>query len=511
VDSCRILWYGIGQKSTREELVFVPLSKERRACAVGLAVLFLALFWLCWLFPLTGDDWFREELGRSIHSIPDLIQAVVTRWQTTNGRILGNVLAYSAGGRKILRELLRSSITLAAVAVVSRHWAKGSLAGLLLSAAALLALPRNMFREIYPWAAGFFNYVPPVVLILAALSLADPVFDDQPIQESRPRAVGIFLLGFCGQLFIENDTLYALCAALALLVWYRWRQKKWSPTLIAFFLGAVLGAALLFTSPSYGLISQSGGYELDLSHGLYGLIITACVNQQTVLTYLLSGCPVVYLSLTGLGLVWFARSERQWPDKLSAAVLILGCACFTVGQMVSLPMWVTPPVVLLWGMSMILGCWRWLPQGGRRTRALFFGLSAVVAAVPLLLVTPIGPRCLYLSYVLLLLAAGQMLAALSPAPFSRKKLTAGAAVALAAVLVFNLWLFLPIHRQEAVRLGALESAMEAQQSTVSIPSFPHGEYLWDADSFKIQYRYYYETPGDLAVTYVPADQWNGAD
>jgi hypothetical protein len=496
-----------------KEMLAVPRydDRARRARAVALAALFLALLGLCWLFPLTGDDWFREDLGLGLHSLRDLVDEVIRRWQTTNGRILGNVLAYSAGGRKALREVLRAAITLAAAALVHRHWGRGSPAGLQLYAAALLALPRVMFREIYPWAAGFFNYVPPVALLLAALWLVEPVLDGKPLRETPLRALAVGLLGFCGQLFIENNTLYALCAAFALLVWYGWRQRRLSPVLLAFLLGTVLGAALLFASPSYGLIDQAGGaYQSDLSHGLSGLLATARANQREVLTDLISGCPVLFLSLTGLGLAWFARSAKGWPDKLAAAGLVLGCGCFALGRVTELPNLPHLAAVLLWELSLGTGCWRWLPRGGKRARALFFWGSAAVAAFPLLFVSPIGPRCLYLSYVLLLLTAGNLLSGLLPTLPPRRTITAGAAVVLAAVFVFYLRLFLPIHRWEAVRTAALESALAAGETSVTLPAYPNGDYLWDGDSLKIQYRYYYETPGDLAVTFVPEEEWNGA-
>ena len=61
----------------------------------GLAALFLALLALCGLFPLTGDDWFREELGRRLTGPMDLLGTVFHGWRTYNGRILGNLLAYA--------------------------------------------------------------------------------------------------------------------------------------------------------------------------------------------------------------------------------------------------------------------------------------------------------------------------------------------------------------------------------------------------------------------------------
>lgn len=56
-------------------------SWERAA----LGPLFLALLALCGLFPLTGDDWFREELGRHLTGPLDLLEAVLAGWRTYNG------------------------------------------------------------------------------------------------------------------------------------------------------------------------------------------------------------------------------------------------------------------------------------------------------------------------------------------------------------------------------------------------------------------------------------------
>ena len=45
----------------------------RRLCLAGL---FLVLLLLCRLYPLTGDDWYREVLGASLHNPMDLIREI---------------------------------------------------------------------------------------------------------------------------------------------------------------------------------------------------------------------------------------------------------------------------------------------------------------------------------------------------------------------------------------------------------------------------------------------------
>ena len=76
-------------------------KRDRLALCLCLALLLAAVLWLSWLFPLTGDDWYREELGQNIHSVGDLIHEVAIRWNRGNARVLGNVLAYSAACRPV--------------------------------------------------------------------------------------------------------------------------------------------------------------------------------------------------------------------------------------------------------------------------------------------------------------------------------------------------------------------------------------------------------------------------
>lgn len=467
----------------------------------ALGTLFLALLALCGLFPLTGDDWFREELGRRLTGPTDLLEAVLTGWRTYNGRILGNLLAYAAGSRRLLRELLRAAFLFGTVRLAAGHGGFRTVWGTLLTAAALLALPRDMFAQIYPWAAGFFNYIPPVTLALAALRMLEDLFAEQPVPGGVPRAAAVFLLGLCGALFVEHVTLYGVWAGAVLLVW-SWRRGIASAPVAAFCAGTLLGAILLFLSPSYGLIWGGGAYSA-------GLWANAGENLPVVVSGLISRCPVLYLTLTALGLAWFAASRRTGPDRLLAVLLALGCGCFILCGLRGKWTGGEALAAVLWGAALWAGCWRWLPKGERRNRALFFLASAGVGALPLLAVSPIGPRCLYWSYVCLVISAGNLLSAL-PLGLLPRRPVRGTALGLAAgVLAFYLALFLPIHALEGERLAALEEAVAQGRREVVLPAYPNGEYLWEGDTDKIGSRFYIQEPGDLSISFVPAEEWAG--
>jgi len=470
--------------------------QERTGSVLCLAGLFLALFLLCRLFPVVGDDWFREALGASLHSPLDLLRAVASRWASTNGRALGNLLAYAAGSRPLLRELMRAGFALALIALLAGVTRLGGWRGLLLWTAAALALPRDMFCQIYPWAAGFFNYVPPVVMLLACLVLVRPVLEGEELKEAHGRTAALFLLGFGQQLFVENNTLYALCAALVLLVWYRLERRRWSPALLALLLGCVLGAALLFASPSYRLVGREGAaYQSGLSGGLAGLIASARENLWTVARSLILDCPVLYGSLTVLALL-LGRKRRDLPHQLLALGLVASCSWLAWGG------WLPLAAAFVWALLLTAALLLWLPGRASRAQALFFLLSAPVAAGPLLFVNPIGPRCLFLSYVLLLLAAGTALRALGPGRSLLTGLVPG--VLAAAVLGLCFSVYLPLHQVELQRSQILEEALASGASEAVLPAYSHGGWLWDADNApKMEQRYYHSTPGDLAITFVP--------
>ena len=469
----------------------------------ALGALFLALLALCGLFPLTGDDWFREELGRRLTGPTDLLEAVLAGWRTYNGRILGNLLAYAAGSRRLLRELLRAAFLFGTVRLAAGHGGFRTVWGTLLTAAALLALPRDMFAQIYPWAAGFFNYVPPTALALAALRMLEDLFAERPVPGGVPRAAAVFLLGLCGALFVEHVTLYGVWAGAVLLVW-SWRRGIASAPVAAFCAGTLLGALALFLSPSYGLIWGGGAYSA-------GLWANAGENLPVVVSGLISRCPVLYLTLTALGLAWFAASRRTGPDRLLAVLLALGCGCFILCGLRGRWTGGEALAAVLWGAALWAGCWRWLPKGERRNRALFFLASAGVGALPLLAVSPIGPRCLYWSYVCLVISAGNLLSAL-PLGLLPRRPVRGTALGLAVgVLAFYLALFLPIHALEGERLAALEEAVAQGRREVVLPAYPHGEYLWEGDTDKIGSRFYIQEPGDLSISFVPAEEWAGRE
>ena len=211
---------------------------------------------------------------------------------------------------------------------------------------------------------------------------------------------------------------------------------------------------------------------------------------------------MLYGGLTLLALAALRRKEnRTAADLAAAAALALGAVYSALHRW--LP--AQPAAAGLWLAALGFAALRWL-DGAHRARALFFLFAALAAAVPLTAVTPIGPRCLFTSYVFLLLAGVQFLPAAGlhgEAVWQR----AGAGALAAGVFAACVFLFLPMHRTELLRRQAIAQAMAEGEREIVLPEFPHAEYLWDADTQKLGQTYYYETPGDIVFVFVPAEEW----
>ena len=474
-------------------------KRDRLALCLCLALLLLAaVLWLSWLFPLTGDDWYREELGQNIHSVGDLIHEVAIRWNRGNARVLGNVLAYSAACRPVYRALLRGGILYALMLVCWKLSGLKGWGGLLGVSAAVLALPRLMFREVYPWGAGFFNYVPPVLTVLAALYLMRGALEGREVPDGIGRCAALFWLGLCGQLFMETNTLYALLAGAALLILDWVRRKRPSLPIALFLMGAVTGAVFLFASPAYRRMGASGGsYQSALAGGLAVLLEKAEKNLPTVMEQMLTHCPLLYGGLTAVGLLHLGWGRGPvWLRAATGGVLTAGTVFFAAAQYTAFApsLWLTLAVFLLFALA-VAGMILLSSVKAVRVPVLFLLLSAGASAAPLLAVSPIGPRCLYLPYMLLLLALLWLIAGLEPPAHLLK--TAGS-IAAAAAFAFYLVLFVPIHETEQRRYAMLEEALAAGVSEVTVPALPHGEYLWSPE-VRLDMVYCYETRGDLII------------
>lgn len=489
----------------------------------GLLLIFwAALFMIAYNFPLVGDDFYG--IDDSITSVRSFIEWAAWHWENTNGRILGNTTVLLVMQSKFWRAFVRAAVIWLIMILVYQNSRIRSKTGYFLAYIYVLAIPAAIFSQTYAWAFGFFNYVPPVLLILFYLHMVQKEFTEVQARWRGIKTVCAFLLGICTQLFMENITVYVLI----MTVWINIRQvrkfKKVSPVFLAHAIGAAAGAVMMFSSPVYRAVAAGSDTYRETPEGISGLFQAARENWHQISEYSIRGntlllilvllvCAwllyrrgrennrksdvfktVITCNLTGTAAYFFIAGLLEWNEKIRLYTSFFLLDVF---------------MLMLFIVSVLLTIVLYVKEEEYRDRSLFFLISAFVLTGPLLFVTPVGPRCFYASYIFTALAFFNIVAyIIEQEHWELKRAAAPACVLAACVTAYYMYIFFNIGDVEQERDAYIAGRMQEGDSVIMVPEFPYSDYLHDPHGWKIGLKFYYEEPEDIEFCFVPYSEWS---
>lgn len=452
-------------------------------------VLLLLFTILLFHFPPTGDDWIL--IGKE-YDVSDHVGRQLQNWQSQNGRILGNlfftVLVHPVP-RLISKMLALAGFLFAAYRLHPKYRPESAM--LLLSV--LLFLPIEMLREVWVWNAGFFNYVPPVVILSLLLVVWKK---EQPTACTR---VLLFFGTLASCLFLENITVYLLAVGLVLPVYIARKHRRRIKSALAVCFGSIAGAALMFSSPSYLRVADASDPYRTAGVGLTGILATAAENwTESFVPYLLGKNHF----LVGLFLVIATTAVLTGKNKkvrIPCAVLwITGIAMSVFGTMELPP----PPVVTVsihlcfYAALWLLG--RRMLSGSSLGLYSFLLLSVPVLLAPLLAVQPVGARNFFAPTIFLTLAATLLLRGLPPLSKRRSLIVP---VGLLLIFIARWSVLYPVYadnfRVHRMRVELAEQAVRTGETAVAMPPFPHPDHVHGHDPSKMGFTYFNEHTLDI--------------
>ncbi len=491
--------------------------KGRRSLLLWLLLSYALLLVMSYGFPVTGDDWFfAPALGRDYslgEKLEEAVQTAAHHYETTNGRLLGNFLVKLFSFSKVWRELFRCFIILAILLLTYRLSGNEGLASYLACFALLIAMPARIVSQTYTWAAGFFNYVPPTLLVLLYVRFTQGVFCGDRRRSSPGWAAGMLLLGLSTQFFMENLSI-GMCVLSAGMLIADWiRSKRPNLALLAHFAGAAVGCTVMLLAPGYRNVGVEGYREIP--SGLQAILDTAKVNFK-ILSSLLTvdnRLVIIPLCLCGIAVCGRTLAERPGSRRFPITLCLLYYAAFpllcfglqTFGRYYFL---IDFTVNLLLFLDLILTAVFCVPDRPARFVLLTAAGIFLIFICPLLAVTPVGARNAYFFDVLLILITMTLLRQ----AIRSHKLLPGAAPALilAACLLLcgNLWIHLRNGAAEGLRNQIVSEAMERGEREITLPGYPYPDYIHGAGSVgALSSHYYYDVYGDISFRFVTYRQW----
>ncbi|MCR5783961.1 MAG: DUF6056 family protein [Clostridia bacterium] len=490
---------------------FAPLA----ICITVIFVLFFVFSYFC--------VWTHDDFTTSFSSTGDLIHESL---YFGNGRYLGNFVVNICLRNKIVDALSRSAIITSIIVLVADIAHELNVKTLSLSFFLFAGMGNFIYNEAIIWGHGFYNFAPPIVLMLVAVK----VFKDYYLRKREIRITIIspvlFIIGLCQQLFSENTTCIALLISLMIfLLSFKVREKRKTPAIL-YLAGSAVGAAVMFALPivmgvshkmdSYRGKSIGADTVSDFVYLVYNnlkislctfeiffaawfllsfsLIISLkkCSGQSRLIRLLRPVFYGVFGSFPFISLFFFLFNGHGVSEVIEGRIGIVVIVLFSLYLLCAFI-----AIIELIRCNCLKGN-KWVYLG------LLFLCAASVAE--LLIITVMGARCLLLTAVLFSVF---IIHYLCEEELISGRLCAACGVSGLAVLTGIIIILHSIWNVNNYRFDYAREQLDEGKEIIEIIRLPHGKWLHDQDE-TYAYGYYFNN-GEFKPTgdfvYITLDEY----
>lgn len=485
-----------------------------------LAILFAFSFVLMALL-MYGAPFMSDDFEFSSFDFQNLGEVVDYALHYGNGRLIGNVGNVYLLGSTVLRLAAKAFVTAGIIVFLPLALKLENKLSYLLSFLLFFGVAPTMFAQIFTWTSGFQNYVPSLLILIFCYMLWNAE-STGPAWKNALKALALFVLGLAGQLYMELGTILSILLALAALVYALRRDKSKLLLSAAYLAGTVLGGAIMFLVPRLFEIT----YEFSVVYRRVFLdsvstVVTVAWNNLLQLVYFFAGAVPLCLAL-GFGVYALLRKTKTaWKNqklRKAAELVSLLFPLYTLFDRIFFhgTTYVFLPrlhyllfTLLCLAFLFVFICAAAHVQEKRlRVTLLVCIVSAILSIAPMLIVSPIGERCVFQAYFFLaaaLLALFDRL--LRDLPEAPKALSGKCAVILCAVLsLCLLYTFANIHWVNTQRMQYIEDKMLEHPDEINICSIP-SDYVFYDGPYYFGTWYYNEQRQDITFTFSEFPSW----
>ena len=480
----------------------------------NLLLLFFLLLPICWLFPYTGDDWaWGSQLG---------LERLYTFFQGYNGRYFGNIIVLILTRSNILKTLAMAGTYTGIVACIISisSWEKA----FFLSCLLLAMTPLSLMRQAIIWTSGFSNYSVSIFLVLLFLVFTFKKSYAVPHSERVKWTVLLSILGFASTLIVEHVTLYYLCSAVAMVIYSYRNNRDAFLIFLGNMIGSLAGTVIMFSNSAYHVIANgTDDYRAIASGGLFdrayanyfsSIATDGYLNNVFINLILLAICTIIYHYV-------IANAEKPTRQTRLLGVSLTAYSMFCMYSIIKLLFFygssLPATLRIINGVLAFAGLVSFITSAlligiifSDWFRIVFVVVSIIVVMAPLFIVSPIGGRCYFASYVMFILLAC-ILAEHIPVnvknAISVKKVTI---LCLSVYIVF-FSAFSVIHVANNNRLEHIRTASEKHQKKATFVQLPFDVLIWTSapigEAWAERYKLFYNIPSDIKIIVEERDPW----
>lgn len=482
------------------------MTRVPRWEAVLLAVGFIAFVVLAWFFPRSGDDWSWAVEGRA--RLGDFFAGY-------NGRYAGDLLIMALMTSRLLAVVVVGAIVCVTIFLALHLSRNRTPLGYALLGFLYLAMPIAVWRQSVVWLSGFANYATGALVVLIFWWLAQAESCGRLSRVTKPRLAAVVLAAIVGQLFMEHVTLCLLFLSVGVTVLFRVLNGRFPPYLSAWASGAVVGTIVMFSNSAYRHAASGGSAYQSTSSSFHDVLIKATDYIPTNVIVLNTAMnAVIFAAAMTIALAKRHESRSWWLLAAAASgYWALTLMLRHVDQYRSVLDGTNSfaLVAALLAVAVLLLASRMIaPSDPIGASVIAFGLVAVTfLSGPLMVVNPLGPRCFYPSYIVLLAITSVLgRAAIEAAPAVARTVVTPALMAGTAVLgVALLMVYVDISHAVDHRVHRVRVAADRGREQVTLKPLPHSDRVHDANPYwsglVTKYERYYGISSDIRINLSP--------
>lgn len=475
-------------------------------------LLFVVLCALCFLYPYTGDDW---AWGSSIG-----IERLNTWFDNYSGRYFGNLIVLALTRSNILKTIVMSAcITLIVWMITKTNEGKWQMATLV--TILIFTAPKAVIRQSIVWTAGFSNYTTSIVLILLYGLFVRNLFIEDGKKHSNVWAIPMLILGFLTTLIVEHVTILAVIMAVYIIAFNFIKNRKIELSHVAYFVGTIAGTATMFSNSVYSSIgSGSDGYRtVGASEG--GTVERIITNYFDVIgKEMLFDNIVLCVVMAIVVLIAFIQHHDKLESNMAKIVscisltLVMGTLVYGIVTRVDTE-WIYNWKygkyldgvfnVIFWISLFVLVLSLFKDKYVKYRLSFILGCIACVSG-PLLMVTPIGPRCFFATFVLTIWFIAEVCNLVNINEDIYGILTKMEIAALVIVMGMQFAVYAPVYKADRARLDKVRKAESEGKSEVTIQRLPYEGYIHapspSEEIWEYRYKLFYNISQDLKIKVV---------
>ena len=302
-------------------------KSKKKNVVIFWIILFLVLCYVMYCSPFVSDDLEFKKLN--LFSIKDNIHHSL---YYGNGRFLGNLGSVLLVNHKILSCVVRAFIISVLCILIPKNCNCNTEVSYIFSTILIVGIQPELFGEMYGWISGFQNYVPPVFLTSVIVAITKYKTSSHLITALLNGI--IILLGVCSQLYVETSTLFNIILSfLMLYIIYKKRGTSHISKHVCWFISTAAGAAIMFLIPKIFFIenNRTSGYRSVHISSLGEFIYYFFYNALRLIYYFSDNFPVIIITLL-IAYFFFANIIRQNKVKFKYASavksLLIFCLCY---------------------------------------------------------------------------------------------------------------------------------------------------------------------------------------